>query len=264
MSKNSATLDPLTADSDNDPAPPETSTVVATLRRRIMDGQFPPGLRVAEVAVAQALGVSRTPVRLAFRTLEQEGLLQKAGARGYAVRAISEADVRCAIEVRGVLEGLAARHLAERGATAEELAALQACLDEGEAVLAKGRLDPEDIGRWSALNRRFHQTLVAADASRVIADAIARNNHLPFASADSIVIDPQALDREWRKLQQAQLQHRLVVEALTLRESARVESLMREHAWVGFRYGGHFGPQAGRPTPGAASVPTPSSHTNSS
>jgi GntR family transcriptional regulator of vanillate catabolism len=230
-------MDPLAGD----PAPADTPTVVAALRRKIIGGEFPPGLRVAEIAVAQALGVSRTPVRLAFRTLEQEGLLEKAGARGYAVRAISEADVRCAIEVRGVLEGLAARHLAERGPTPDELAVLQGCLDEGEAVLAKGRLDPEDIGRWSALNERFHRTLVGSDASRVIADAIARNNHLPFASADSIVIDPQALDREFRKLQQAQLQHQLVVEALSLGESARVESLMREHAWVGFRYGRHFG-----------------------
>jgi GntR family transcriptional regulator of vanillate catabolism len=59
--------------------------------------------------------VSRTPVRLAFRTLEQEGLLEKAGKRGYVVRAFSEADVLCAIEVRGALEGLAARRLAERG-----------------------------------------------------------------------------------------------------------------------------------------------------
>lgn len=237
MSKNDVPMDPLMTDL----APADTPTVVAALRRKIIGGEFPPGLRVAEIAVAQALGVSRTPVRLAFRTLEQEGLLEKAGARGYAVRAISEADVRCAIEVRGVLEGLAARHLAERGPTADERAVLQGCLDEGEAVLAKGRLDPEDIGRWSALNERFHRTLVASDASRVIADAIARNNHLPFASADSIVIDPQALDREFRKLQQAQLQHQLVVEALSLGESARVESLMREHAWVGFRYGRHFG-----------------------
>ncbi|MEY2656004.1 MAG: hypothetical protein RLZZ524_3032, partial [Pseudomonadota bacterium] len=212
----------------------DTPTVVAVLRRQIIDGELPPGMRVAEIPLAQALGVSRTPVRLAFRTLEQEGLLEKAGARGYAVRAISEADVRCAIEVRGVLEGLAARHLAERGPDAAELAVLQACLDEGEAVLAKGSLEPDDIGRWSALNTRFHATLIGADASRVIADAIARNNHLPFASADAIVIDAQALDREFRKLQQAQLQHQLVVEALTLRESARVEALMREHAWVGF------------------------------
>lgn len=216
-------------------------SVLAELRRRIIEGELPAGTRMAEIPVAEALGVSRTPVRLAIRTLEQEGLIEKTGKRGFVVRAISEADVQRAIEVRGVLEGLAARHLAERGLSDEERAALHACLAEGAEVLAAGRLDPEAIARWSRLNERFHRLIVESDPSRVIADAIARNNHLPFASADSIVIDARALDREHRKLQVAQLQHQLVVDALEQRESARVEMLMREHAWVGFRYGRLFG-----------------------
>jgi hypothetical protein len=83
----------------------DSTPLVATLRKRIIDGHYPPGERLAEIPVAEAFGVSRTPVRLAFRTLEQEGLLEKAGKRGYAVRAFSEADVLCALEVRGVLEG---------------------------------------------------------------------------------------------------------------------------------------------------------------
>jgi GntR family transcriptional regulator of vanillate catabolism len=94
---------------------PEAASVVATLRQRIVDGRYPPGTRLAEIPVADALGVSRTPVRLAFRTLEQEGLLEKTGKRGLVVRAFTQADVLCAIEVRGALEGLAARRLAERG-----------------------------------------------------------------------------------------------------------------------------------------------------
>lgn len=234
--------------------PSNAVSVVAGLRQRIINGQFAAGARLAEIPVAEALGVSRTPVRLAFRTLEQEGLLAKAGKRGYVVRAISEADVRCAIEVRGVLEGLAARHLAERGLTADERAALAQCIAEGDAVLAKGRLETDDVGRWSRLNERFHRIIVESGASRVIADAIARNDHLPFASADSIVIDPQALDGEFRKLQFAQLQHQLVLDALEQRESARVEMLMREHAWVGFRYGRLFGLEVG-PLAGARAAP---------
>jgi GntR family transcriptional regulator, vanillate catabolism transcriptional regulator len=75
----------------------------------------------------------------------------------------------------------------------------------------------------------------------VIADAIARNNHLPFASAGSLALDPQALDAEYQKLRLAHMQHVLVVDALENREGARVEMLMREHAWIGFRYGKLFG-----------------------
>jgi GntR family transcriptional regulator of vanillate catabolism len=219
----------------------DSVSVVATLRRLILEGRFAPGERLAEIPVARMLGVSRTPVRLALRTLEQEGLLAKAGKRGVVVRAFSHADVLCAVEVRGVLEGLAAARLARRGLGDAERAVLRECVDSGEHVLIKGYLVESDIAQWSQLNARFHGAILAADDSRVIADAIARNDHLPFASADSIVIDREALDREYRKLQVAQLQHQLVVDALEHGESGRVEQLMREHAYVGIRYGPLFG-----------------------
>ena len=227
------------------PSPVEAASVVTTLRKRIVSGQFAAGERLAEIPVAEALGVSRTPVRLAFRTLEQEGLLEKHGKRGLVVRAFTQADVLCALEVRGALEGLAARRLAERGMTSDESARLQACLDAGEQVVEKGHLEECDIAAWANLNEGFHRTIVDGAGSRVIADALARNDHLPFASATSIIIDPNAMDREWRKLHFAQLQHRLVVDALQSRESARVEMLMREHAYVGLRYGKLFGLDAG-------------------
>lgn len=219
----------------------ESGSVVATLRQLIVSGRLAAGERLAEIPVAASLGVSRTPVRLAFRALEQEGLLAKAGKRGYEVRSFSEADVRSAIEVRGTLEGLAVRHLAERGLPAEARAVLAACIDEGAEILAKGHLVEDDVGRWSRLNKRFHDTLVQSHESRVIADAIARNDHLPFASADSIALDRSELPAEYQKLRIAQLQHQLVLDALDRRESARAEMLMREHAWVGFRYGQMFG-----------------------
>jgi GntR family transcriptional regulator of vanillate catabolism len=222
------------------------ASVVASLRKLIVEGQYAPGTRLAEIPVAEALGVSRTPVRLAFRTLEQEGLLQPAGKRGYVVRAFSEADVLCALEVRGVLEGLAARRLAERGMPPEVQAALADCVAQGRQVLAKGRLVEDDIAQWSRLNEAFHRAIVESTGSRVIADAIARNNHLPFASADSIVIDKGALDREYEKLRFAQAQHELVFDALEQRESARAEMLMREHAYIGVRYGKLFGLEAMR------------------
>lgn len=219
----------------------DASSVVAALRRGVRDGRHPAGTRMTEEAVAHLLGVSRTPVRLAFRTLEQEGLLQRAGVRGYVVREFSEADVLCAVEVRGVLEGLAARRLGEAGLPVELQAQLQACLSEGERVLATGRLDTAGLHAWSRMNEAFHRHIVEGTGSQVIADAIARNNHLPFASADSITIDETALPQEHAKLRFAQMQHRLVVDALAQGEGARAEMLMREHAWIGVRYGSLFG-----------------------
>lgn len=227
-----------------EPRSGEAAGVVASLRQLIIEGRYPPGTKLAEIPVAEALGVSRTPVRLAFRTLQQEGLLERSGKRGRIVRAFSDEDVRCAVEVRGVLEGLAARRLTERGADAALLLRLTECLAEGERVLSEGQLSESQIARWSAMNHSFHESIVHGGGGRVIADAIARNDHLPFASANSIAIDRHSLDRELQKLKFAQLQHRLIVDAIQRRESARVEMLMREHSLVGLRYGAFTGQES--------------------
>lgn len=216
-------------------------SIAAELRRWLAAGRYPAGSRLGEEAVAHDLGVSRTPVRLAFRTLAQEGLLETAGKRGYLVRDFSDDDVRCAIEVRGVLEGLAARRLAERGLAPEERAVFEQCLADGQALLASGTLAARDIESWAGLNARFHATLVGGAGSRVVGDAIARNDHLPFASAGSITFEAEALARETLKLQVAQLQHQLIVDAIVAGESARAEALVREHALIGVRYAPHFG-----------------------
>lgn len=231
--------------------PTGATGVVSALRQFIMEGRYAAGERLAEIPVAEALGVSRTPVRIAFRTLEQEGLLQKTGKRGFVVREFSEADVLCGIEVRGALEGLAARRLAERGLDPNMRTLLQDCLHEGEAVLAAGPLSSALIERWSRLNERFHNGIVQATDSRVIGDAISRNNHLPFASADSIVMDHNALDKESEKIRLAQIHHRLIFDAIERGESARAEMLMREHAYIGLRYAPLFGLQTlpGQPEP---------------
>jgi GntR family transcriptional regulator, vanillate catabolism transcriptional regulator len=224
--------------------PPPHDSLLAQLRQRVAGGLYPPGARLAEETVAQDLGVSRTPVRLAFRTLAQEGLLRSAGKRGFVVREFTEDDVQCGVEVRGALEGLAARRVAARGLSDALRAQLQACIAEGEATLAsvrRGRVGALQVARWAALNSRFHQAIVQAAGSSVIADAIARNNHLPFASADSITVQSDALDAEFEKLRMAQAQHRLVLDALERGEGGRAEALMREHALIGVRYGFLFG-----------------------
>ncbi|WP_323148927.1 GntR family transcriptional regulator, partial [Pseudomonas oryzihabitans] len=81
--------------------------VLAALRQMILSGELTAGERLAEIPTAERFAVSRMPVRLALRTLAQEGLLERSGARGYQVRALTGADLEGAVEVRGVLEGLA-------------------------------------------------------------------------------------------------------------------------------------------------------------
>jgi len=113
------------------------------LRELILTGELAAGARIAELALVELLGVSRTPIRAALMRLEQEGLLEGLPSGGYAVRTFSEREVADAIELRGTLEGLAARLAAERGVPARALAQARACLDEIDRVLLDASLSDE-------------------------------------------------------------------------------------------------------------------------
>lgn len=200
------------------------------LREMILAGDLPSGARIAELALVEKLGVSRTPIRAALMRLEQEGLLQALPNGGYAVRTFSERDVADAIELRGTIEGLAARLAAERGAPPVVLAEAQACLAQVDEVLAAPALDDEAFTRYVALNERFHTLLAEMAGSGVIARELERVVSLPFASPSGFVVvqanTPQARDM----LVVAQYQHRQALDAIERREGARAEALMREHS----------------------------------
>ena len=80
----------------------------------LLEGHFQPGERIREVPLAAELGVSRIPLRLVLERLAHEGLLVVRPTRGFVVQRFSTADIYEAIELRGLLEGMAARLAAER------------------------------------------------------------------------------------------------------------------------------------------------------
>lgn len=214
----------------------QQSQIVLRVREMIMTGALKAGERVTEIPLAQALGVSRTPVRHALNVLAQEGLLVLAGAgRGFVVRAFSEKDIRDAILLRGVLEGSAARLAAEQGLTAEARKILEACVARGAKLFTKGHLAPGDGAEWAEINDLFHSTLVDAAGNAPLAQALAGNDRLPFASANAFFDDaenPIVTEQQFAVLARAQQQHAQVLACLIQREGARAEALMREHAYA--------------------------------
>ena len=120
-----------------DPSSSQTLRALLSLRELILSGALEPGERVSELPLVERLGVSRTPLRAALVRLEQEGLLEAIPTGGFAVRGFDERDLYTAIEVRGTLEGLAARLAAERGLSAQDLAALGGCVAALDALLAR-------------------------------------------------------------------------------------------------------------------------------
>jgi GntR family transcriptional regulator of vanillate catabolism len=200
------------------------------LREMILGGELPGGARIAELAIVERIGVSRTPIRAALMRLEQEGLLEALPNGGYAVRIFSEGDVSDAIELRGTVEGLAARLAAERGVAPVVLTEARACLRDIDEVLAQPALDDEAFTRFVALNERFHNLLSEMAGSTVLSRELERVVNLPFASPSGFVVvqanSPKARDM----LIVAQDQHWQVLDAIERRESARAEAIMREHS----------------------------------
>ena len=216
-------------------------TVLVSLRKMIASGELAAGERLMEVPTAERFGVSRMPVRMAFRTLEQEGLLVSFGGRGFQVRSISPHEIAGAVEVRGVLEGLAARQMAEIGVSQQARDELETCLVQGDALFAKGFVTEDDLEVYHDLNMRLHRVIVEGSGNPAIADALARNDHLPFASVTALAVDRNDLVREFRRFNFAHMQHHAVVDALINGQSARAEAIMREHANATLRYAEVFG-----------------------
>ena len=195
----------------------------------ILRGELGPGERVAEAPLAELLGMSRTPVRQALPVLAQEGLLTEHQTRGYVVRGFSTADVLDAIDLRGVLEGLAARRVAERGVSRTLLQALRVCLAEGDQILAEGHVADKFEALYVDMNVRFHQLIVAECRSPIIQQALERNARIPFAGPQALALDKTSLERMYDTMAYAHRQHHCIVAALERGESSRVEALMREH-----------------------------------
>lgn len=200
------------------------------LRELILSGELQGGTRIAELAIVERLGMSRTPIRAALVRLEQEGLLQALPAGGYVVQSFSERDVADAIELRGTLEGLLVRLAAERGAPAVVLAEARACLARIDAVLAVPSLSDEGFSAYVALNSQFHTLLYELADSPTISRQLERAASLPFASPSGFVLLQAHSSRARDMLAVAQDQHHQVLDAIEQREGARAEAIMREHS----------------------------------
>lgn len=203
---------------------------VVRLRELILNGTLAPAQRVAEAPLADLLGVSRTPVRQALPLLAQEGLLVESETRGYMVRAFTASEITDAIDVRGALESLAAQRVAERGVSKALSRDLHRCLDEGDALLAKRRIEPGDEAIYATMNECFHGLLVSAAGSAILSAAMERNNRVPFAGPQALAFDRTQLDRMYDRLHYAHRQHHAIVDAIEAGQSGRVDALMREHA----------------------------------
>lgn len=213
----------------------QTARAVVALREMLVQGQFRPGERIREVPLATELKVSRVPLHLALERLAHEGFLEIRPTRGFVVQHFSHEDIYDAIELRGLLEGAAARLAAERFKQNSELTSLHALSQDIMILVRRTKLTMDTFNRYIDLNAQFHTALIDLSRSRMLRRAIQQACSLPFASP-SAFLKRQYVSSDLRELFLISAdQHCGIVDAIANREGMRAEILTREHARVARR-----------------------------
>ncbi|PZQ48218.1 MAG: GntR family transcriptional regulator [Rhodovulum sulfidophilum] len=163
--------------------------VYEAIKRGILSGRFKAGDRLLEERLAEEFGVSRNPIREAFRLLTAEGLVEVINRRGVYIRFMDPRQSREVVEIRAILEGHNARLVARRG-DPDLLDRAAGILGQGEAAIARG-----EVAALRGLNEEFHRTLALAGENEVLQDLLGLlrlRSALLFAKAE-----PEVQSESW-------------------------------------------------------------------
>ncbi|MET9831570.1 GntR family transcriptional regulator [Streptomyces sp. NPDC006385] len=192
--------------------------VIAEMRRRIISGELPAGGSLSEIALAEAFGVSRTPVREALKQLQTEGLVEIRPRVGTFVTAPSRREITELFEMKELLEGAAARLLAQRGRV-PELDRLEKNLIEADEAVAA-----DDKVRYAELVEEFHDLLITgADNAKLEAHYRILMNQLAYSR-----LVTTSLSQPGRALQ-SDREHHHVLELIIAKDGHSAERVMRDH-----------------------------------
>ncbi|WP_344513206.1 GntR family transcriptional regulator [Dactylosporangium maewongense] len=203
-----------------------SNAVYAELRSRFANGDYGPGQRLMEVALAADLGVSRTPVREAIGRLLAEGLVVPT-ARGVAVAALNEVDAAAIFVLRADLEGLAAQLAAERQAAGAVAPAVFDQLDKAtdavEVAVVAG-----DARAAARANLHLHRAIGATAGNAFLEDALHRVWDRIAVSTVSNLSDPV-----WAA--SITEQHRAIVSAIRAGDSGAARQAAVAHIEAAYR-----------------------------
>lgn len=208
----------MRAESFGDPIArrPLAEELADRLRDLIVEGEMAPGERIAEKALCDRFGVSRTPLREALKMLAREGLVTLTPNRGAAVAELTMADLEEAFPIMGALEALAGE-LACEEATDGEIAELRALHE----AMAEARGSGERA-RYLTLNDRFHAALAAAARNSTLAETQAALDRRIRRGRRRASVS----DARWT---QAIAEHAEIVSALERRDAPELATVLRRH-----------------------------------
>lgn len=194
--------------------------ILETIRDAIIKGSLKPGEKVAEPELAERFGISRTPIREAFRQLESEGYLTVIPRKGAVVAAFSQKDVEEFYAIKSILEGYAAKRACEN-ITVKEIEKLEA-INAKLSLLAEG----SDVKQFFKIHNDFHDLFIRA-----------ANNEKLYVLINNLV-------GKFQRLRLASLsisgrmkisveEHEKIIDAFRKRNPAAAEKLVRKNAEYG-------------------------------
>jgi len=194
--------------------------ILETIREAILKGNLKPGEKVAEPELAERFGISRTPIREAFRQLESEGYLTVIPRKGAVVAALSEQDVQEYYAIKSILEGYAAELAADK-LSEKELEKLEAINERLKKLATEG-----DVKSFYRVHNEFHDLFLKASGNSKLVELI------------------QQLGMKFNRLRMASLsvegrmnisvaEHDKLLEAFRRHDGSTAENLVKKTAAIG-------------------------------
>ncbi|MGI6361853.1 MAG: GntR family transcriptional regulator [Bacillota bacterium] len=192
------------------------SRVFKQIEQEIISGKYAFGESLTEKELAEKMGVSRTPIREAFRQLELKGLVQSIPNKGVIVTGIAKRDIEDIFSIKIAMEGIAARLAAER-ITCEEIAELEKTI-----ALSEQYVEKNDMQGVLEQDSRFHEIIFAACKNRPLMLVLNNfHNYVQRARNDSLATPGRA--------KKSLMEHQLIMEAIKKRHPDQAEKLLQQH-----------------------------------
>ena len=193
--------------------------IVSSIRGAIVNGQLKAGTRIAEPELAERFGISRTPIREAFRQLESEGFITVVPRKGAIVASFSAQDVSNFYDLKMILEGYAAR-LATMALTESDLAKMESLNRQMETAAGK-----KDLRRVLDLHNEFHDVFLRSCGNEKL-HQIVQNMVMQFQRFRLILATQGRVEGSIQK-------HMEIIEAFRRRDPTLAEKLVQQNALYG-------------------------------
>ena len=194
--------------------------ILETIRDAILKGTLKPGERVSEPDLAERFGISRTPIREAFRQLESEGYLQVIPRKGAVVASLSERDVEEFYAIKIILEGFAARMAAEN-LSDKDIERLEVINEKLGQIAKEG-----DVKTFFRVHNEFHELFIKAAGNErlyeMINQLVMKFKRLRLASLS-----------QPGRMEISVEEHRNMIQAFKNHDGDKADSLVRHAATIG-------------------------------